>query len=520
MLRSLLILGFSLCLSPFATAQEADSARPADAPTRPAEKDSAKIDEITPVAAEIEQRATSQNTIQLAAGSPPLSYTVESAMMPMTDDTGKELARIFHTYYHAKTEDNAARPLVFCFNGGPGASSVWLHLGGIGPFRANTPDLGTGTSAAPFELVANPHTLLRTADLVFVDPVSTGFSRGTDKKSAAGFHGFRQDISGNAAFIRRFIAHHKLWNRPIFLLGESYGVIRVSALAGKLSNEYGLRTNGLILVSGLLDFQTLRSTATNDLPYATFLPTYARTAIYHGVLKPENPETLVEQARRFAESEYVQALHAGRSIDPATRQHITAELARFTGLPVDWIDRADLRIDPSVFRGLLLREKRQQIGRFDGRVTAPSPDPISPYASGDPSFDVLSDAYSTLIHQYLTVTLGFEPNDHQHYRTLTSKVHPWSYAPYENRFTEVIDSLNSTLQTNPKMRIFVAAGNYDLATPYEGIEHSLRRLRAPNDSTITHALYEGGHMMYSNPQALEKLGKSLRKFVTESLAQP
>ncbi len=461
----------------------------------------------------IEKRAEKEMSIDNGKGGT-LTYNVSTAMMPLEDSEGKMRAEVFHTYYQVKSDQ--PRPLVFCFNGGPGASSVWLHLGGIAPYRADLPGDGTTQPKPPFGVVENPHTILDVADLVFVDPVTTGYSRGKDKKTEKEFHGVEEDLAGNAEFVRRFIAHHKVWKQPVFLMGESYGVFRVCGLASELSSNYGIRTSGLLLISGLVDFQTIISSEGNDLPYALYLPTLTRVAIYHGKLKPKDPEALVAEAKKFAETEYLAALYLGNSIPAKQRQTIIEKLHRFTAIPEDIIDRADLRISATLFRGTLLDADAQNIGRFDARVKGTDQDRLQPNAGGDPSFDILVDLYSTAIQRYLVETLEFNADENKHYRVLTGEVGPWNYGRFKNRYAQTIDRLGRTIESNPDLRIFIAGGRYDLATPVEGILYSFNRIDLPKEDSLILELYQGGHMMYSNPSALKKLTADLRKFIGET----
>lgn len=461
----------------------------------------------------IEKRAEKEMSIDNGKGGT-LTYTVTTAMMPLENSEGKMRAEVFHTYY--QVESDQPRPLVFCFNGGPGASSVWLHLGGIAPYRANLPGDGTTQPKPPFGVVENPHTILKVADLVFVDPVTTGYSRGKDKKAEKDFHGVEEDLAGNSEFIRRFIAHHKLWKQPIFLMGESYGVFRVCALAFELSSSYGIRTSGLLLISGLVDFQTILTSGSNDLPYALYLPTLTRVAIYHGKLNPTDPEALVAEAKKFAETEYLAALHLGHQVSAEQRQNTIEKLHSFTAIPKDIIDRADLRISATLFRGTLLDADALNIGRFDARVKGSDLNRVQPYAEGDPSYDLLNDLYSTAIQTYLVETLEFKADENKHYRTLTGEVGPWNYGKFKNRYAQILDRLQQTIQSNPDLRIFIAGGLYDLATPVEGLLYSLNRIDLPNEDSLILELYQGGHMMYSNPSALEKLSADLRKFISET----
>ena len=357
-------------------AEEAEKAENSDKPEKPEKAKDAEKDQ-----PKTSLKTKTEGKITLAGES--VAYEVETDTLGLLNEKDETTASVFYVYYRRTKVDQAEkRPLVFCFNGGPGSSAVWLHLGGLGPRRVVLPADGTTAPAPPFALEDNPDCLLDKADLVFVDPVNTGFSRPEKGKDAKQFHGYREDVGYLADFISRFVSEHDRWQSPKHLLGESYGALRVSALADTLQQDYGMYLNGVVLLSGLLDFRTLSTSGGNDLPYLCFLPSFAACAHYHG--KIANPPALAEhlkKAREFAFGPYATALLAGRNLDAAQKSAIAAQLEALTAVSAKIWLAANLRLDSTVFRKQLLLAESHEIGRFDGRVMAPAQDLLSPSAS-------------------------------------------------------------------------------------------------------------------------------------------
>ena len=442
------------------------------------------------------------------------AYTATAGVIDLKDDKQETTGSVFHVAYTSK-EPDASRPVVFCFNGGPGSAAVWLHMGALGPKRINLPGKGTQPGSPPFKLVANPHTILPLADLVFVDPISTGYSRPKTKENKKDFHGFSEDIESMGEFIRLWITNNGRWGSPKILLGESYGALRVAGLAGYLQDRHGMYLNGVVLLSGIIDFRTISSRGGNDLPYSAFLPSIAATAYYHGKLGREagpDLETVVRRAQDFADTDYASALQAGSRLSPELRHAVCEELSLLTSIPYGVIDKADLRIDPTFFRKQLLLTTSEVIGRFDGRVTLPARDALRSSASFDPSWDVTYGAYATGMNRYLRDTLEYESE--LPYKVIGS-VHPWGYDEFENAFVNSTDDLRNAMVSNPKLKLLVNCGYYDLATPPAGIEYSIAQMKLPREvrNNIRYAYYQGGHMFYTNPEALKKLRTDLETFL-------
>jgi carboxypeptidase C (cathepsin A) len=508
MLRSAAILLFALVVgwSGVSVAASETAAKPADSEK---EEKSAKS---SGQQAELDRISTGT----VAISGQEIAYEAVTGTLSLLNDKDEPTARVFSVYYRRTdgVDETArvARPLVFCFNGGPGSSSVWLHLGGLGPRRVVMPADGTAPPRPPFALETNPDCLLDHADLVFVDPVGTGFSRAEQGKDPKQFHGFSEDIGYLADYIRRFVGDHGRWASPKFLLGESYGALRVAGLADQLQERYGLYVNGVVLLSGLLDFRTLSTAGGNDLPRLCFLPAYAATAHYHKRLKPTPPlEQLLQDTRKFAFGDYASALLAGNRLDPDARSATAKQLGKFTGLdPQIWLD-ANLRLEPAVFRKFLLRDQGLVAGRFDSRVTTWDTDKISPYAQADPSFDFAWGAFATTINDYLRRDL--KASAPQVYEVLGGGVNHWNYGS-GNSFARADNRLVSALQSNPHLKVLVQCGHYDLATPPDSILHSIEQLDLPPELRRNLAVeyYPAGHMFYLHRGASAKMRADLAAF--------
>jgi carboxypeptidase C (cathepsin A) len=474
----------------------------AAAPEKGKEKDKDKKEEEKPP-------SVTHHTMTL--GGKPFAYTATAGYMPMKDENGKLKANIFYVAY---TKDGASnqRPITYAFNGGPGSSSVWLHLGAIGPKRVLLTDEGWAPPP-PYRLVDNEQTWLAFTDVVFIDPVTTGFSRPAEGEKPEQFHGLEEDLQSVGDFIRLWTTRYSRWASPKFLAGESYGTTRAAGLSGYLQNRHGMYLNGIVLMSTILNFQTARFDVGNDLPYVVFLPSYTAAAWYHKKLAPDLAASLpkaLEESEKFAAGAYTLALGKGANLSAAERQQTVQELARLTGLSAEYVDEHDMRLALQDFNRELLRKERRVVGRLDGRFSAPERGGAG--ISSDPSYAAIYGPFTAMLNDYVKSELKYE-NDLP-YEILTDRVRPWSYATYENRYVNVAERLRGAMTQNPALKVFVAAGYYDFATPYFAAQYTFDHMGL--DPTLQKNIhvehFEAGHMMYIHKPSLEKLTKDIATF--------
>jgi len=452
------------------------------------------------------------NTVTIAGQR--VTYVAETGMLPLLKPDGASRASVFYVAYtRAGQTDLEARPVTFCFNGGPGSSSVWLHLGALGPRRVKMNADGT-LPPPPFGLVDNDYSILNASDLVFIDPVATGFSRPVKDEKADQFFGDSADLESVGEFIRLWTTRHERWLSPKYLCGESYGVFRAAGLAEHLSSRYGMYLNGLILVSGVLDFATLYDNPGNDVPYPLYLPAYAAAAHFHHKLPPDlqsdRPKALAE-ARAFARGEYASALQQGDALSAAEHEKIVAELARLTGLKPPVIEDNHLRIDEGVFRKQLLHDEGLILGAYDARITGRDDDPASPYPDFDPSDAAVLGPFSAAMNSYVRSELKFE--DDLPYELLAG-VQPWNYGA-RNTYASAGGRLAGMMNQNPYMKILVLGGRCDLVCPIDTVRYALEHmpLDAAYRTNITYAEFDAGHMMYINLPDLKKMHAVIEDFL-------
>lgn len=448
-----------------------------------------------------------------------ISYQTTVGTQTLSDAQGTPKASVFYIAY---TKDSPGelrnRPITFCFNGGPGSSSVWLHLGVLGPKRIAMDDEGK-IAKQPFHLIENNYSILDTTDLVFIDPVSTGFSRPAPGEDAKQFHGVEKDIQSVAEFIRLYITRNERWESPKFLAGESYGTTRASGLALELHDTHHLYIDGLMLISSVLNFQTIYFSEGNDLPYILFLPSYTATALYHHKLAPEqqaDPKKTLAEAEQFAFGDYAQTLMYGDHLDKTRRESTLEKLALYTGLPKDYLDRTNLRIHIFRFAKELLRNERRTVGRFDSRVTGIESDLCDDMFTFDPSLENIVGAFTATFNNYVRADLGWKRDDE--YKILAN-VQPWDYSIATNQYLNVGDKLRDVMSKNPMLEVFVASGFNDLATPYFATEYTFSHLDL-DPSLRDHVkleTYEGGHMMYLYHPSLVKLKTDMTQFMKQRL---
>lgn len=445
-----------------------------------------------------------------------IDYTATTGKIALKDEEGKTKASIFYISYTRDKDkkQDPSRPVLFAFNGGPGASAVWLHIGMLGPKTLRLPEDGTAAPEPPVRVQDNPESLLDTCDLVFIDPVTTGYSDAADRDKAKDFHSLNGDIESVSDFIRLWVTQNNRWGSRKFLLGESYGGVRAAGVAEHLQSEFGMSLNGVVLLSSLLDFGTIQSAPGDDLSYACYLPSFASIAHYHGKVQGD-AQALIAKAREFAFGDYYTALLQGAGLSEETRTRTAATLQELTSIPAaTWIEH-DLRLDSSFFRNELLRAEGKTIGRFDARVAWARTDQSSDYPDYDPSLSLAFGAFSTAILDYLGNDL--KTTEDQPYEILTSKVQPWNWNS-SNRVVNVSNRLSSAMRDNPRLRVLVMCADNDLATPAEGIAYSIRQLPSLPKSlreNISFTHYRAGHMFYLNPTDLSKSRADLLKFLND-----
>lgn len=468
-----------------------------------------------------DEPVVTHHTLNLSSGA--LNYTATAAFLPLKSETGDTEARVFHMFYALgdKAEGYTTRPLVFLFNGGPGSSSIWLHMGAFGPRRARLRDDGT-LYPPPYELVDNEETLLSSADLVFVDPVGTGFSRPSKPEKGKEYWGAKQDLEAMSEFVRLFLVRNSRMRSPLFLAGESYGTFRAAGLSNKLLDK-NIALNGIVLVSTILDFRPQSPSRGNEVPYAIYLPTYTGAAWYHKKLPPDLQRLSLNDAQREAEkwakNTYSVALLKGEELTPAEKDAITTGLARFTGLSPHFIRDCDQRIDEWRFRKELLRETRRSLSAYDARLVAIEPHAIGDGPDYDPLMNVMGAPFTMLFNDYVRNELGYKTD--AEYVTLSGKANgAWDYGnPREDDFMDMTENLRRAMSRNQAMRVLVARGLYDFATPYFAAGYTFTHLGLDPtiQSNVQIADYEGGHMMYIDKPGRQKLTRDVLEFLGRSL---
>ena len=456
-----------------------------------------------------------------------MRYRVTAGETYLRDAQGKPKASIF-TFAYERTDTDAVRPVTFVWNGGPGSASLWLHMGTFGPKRVVVPSDATSPGAPPYPLVDAPGTILDVTDLVFVDPVGTGFSRALGKHEGKEFWGLTEDAQSMAEFIRTWVTENGRWNAPRFLLGESFGTTRAAAVARLLEGgDFMMGVNGLVLISQALDYTGSSPYVRDNLiAHVTYLPTMAAAAWYHGRVspRPQSLEVFLADARRFATDELLPALFKGNTLDGATRTRVRDELAHFTGLSPAYIERANLRVQGFRFAKELLRDEGRAIGLLDARYTLDEIDDLAADPQADAADVALSAAFKSALMEYLYRDLAVDWE-----RLYLAPADPeladaWRWRPvpddeaWEPQPVNTARDLSVALRGNPDLRVFVAAGYYDLVTPFFDAEYTLNR-HDIDAGRIEYAYYEGGHMMYVNEPSRARLLGDVRRFLTEQLAR-
>jgi carboxypeptidase C (cathepsin A) len=451
---------------------------------------------------------------QVTVGGADLPYKVKvEGIVLRHEDEGHAQVRVSVTTYLRPGAAPGARPITFCFNGGPGSSSVWLHLGAFGPRRVLlSPEL---SPRPPFVLSDNAYTLFEESDLVFVDPPSTGWSRAQPGQDAKAWHGVTADVEAMSELIRLVLTREGRWASPVFLAGESYGTTRVAGIALRLHERFGVSLSGLVLISCAIDIGTLEFHPGNDLPYVVILPTLAATAWYHLGREGDLNELLAE-VEEFALEDYGPALMKGARLPADERRVIAERLSLFLGLSREYIERCDLRVSLERFIKELLRDRRRTVGRLDGRFVGADRDGGGETSEYDPSFSAILGPFTAALHQHMH-SLGVRRDEE--YRVLTDKVNPWRWDGAENRALNMSESLRKVMVEQPHLRVFAASGLFDLATPYMATDYTFDHLVLDGSvqDRIQHERYPAGHMMYVHEPCLVRLKTELSGFYARCL---
>jgi carboxypeptidase C (cathepsin A) len=507
-LLPLLLLVAALLAMPL-TAQPPSGAPKPGAEEKGAEKEKKPAPE--------EKTSRTQHSITLDGQKVPYTATAGTLLLKEEDGTAK--ATVFYiAYTRDGVKDPATRPVTFSFNGGPGAASLWVHMGAFGPKRVERDEEGLTGAPPPGRLIDNDLSILDETDLVFIDPVDTGFSRTVPGEDPKQFHGVKQDVEAVGEFMRLWTTRNERWASPKFIAGESYGTTRAAGLAHHLAERYGMQLNGLILVSSVLNWQNQEFNVGNDIVYLIHLPTYTATAWYHKKLAPELQRDLratLAEVESFALNEYALALLQGDRLPAERRSDIAAKLALYTGLSPEYVERSNLRIDLYRFTKELLRDQGKTVGRLDSRFTGRDIDAAGESFEFDPSSVALDGPYVAAINDYIRRDLKFQED--LIYERLSRRVWPWSFGS-ENRYLNMAETMRQAMTRNPHLKVLVTSGYYDLATPYFDAFYTVDHLGLPPElrGNVRITTYEAGHMMYIRKADHRKLKQDIVEFLREA----
>ncbi len=462
-------------------------------------------------------------------GGTPIAYTAHAGTLILRDASERPIASIFYVaYWKDAVKSESERPITFAYNGGPGSSSVWLHMGGIGPRRVVVPSDAKSVPPAPYSIVNNPDCILDRTDIVFIDPVGTGFSHPLGKATGKQFWGVDEDVRSVGQFIEQYVTKFHRWNSPKFILGESYGTFRSAALANYLQNQ-GMQLNGVILLSSVLNFEASSFQPGNDLPYVLFLPSYAAIAWYHHALSPEpkNLPAFLAQVEKFADQQYSVALLAGDRLGAQEKSQLAAQLAAYTGLSADFWRKANLRVNADEFEKELLASRGLETGRLDARYANYAVNRISSVRDYAVMSTAIRGAFTAAIQQYFYKDLHYASR--RPYLILNPEVSrnwDWKHrSPFQNfgarpGFTNVVPDLRRAMITNPHLQLMVNEGYFDLGTPFFATEYTLAQLELPAAlrAHVHVHHYFVGHMLYLNAESLDALHRNLDEFYASATA--
>lgn len=443
-----------------------------------------------------------------------IPYEARAGNLLLKDEQGHIKASVFYVSYHKENgKDPSKRPITFCFNGGPGSSSIWLHIGLLGPKRVLLNE--KQETVPPVQLVDNEYSLLDETDLVFIDPVSSGYSRAAPGEDPKQYYGFEEDTHAIGDFIRLYVTRFNRWNSPKYLAGESYGTTRAAGLASYLHDDHNLYLNGIILISSVLNYQTIiEGQGGNDLAYLLTLPTFTAAAWYHQKLSPELQKDLnntLEEVKHFVVQEYSVALMQGDKLTTQEKEKTIQKIAAYTGLSPQFVDRCRMRISTRRFVKELLRDQKRTIGRFDSRITGIDSDASGECNEYDPSTNAIFGAFTAAMNTYLRDDLNWKQDEEY---VIIAKVYPWNYSKSSNQFLDVADNIREMITRNPALNVFVAKGIYDLATPFYAAEYTFDHLGLDSSlkDRVSQYSYGAGHMMYTDRSSLIKLKNDLSQW--------
>ena len=512
MRSSLLAIALVLSAPAFAAGQAAAG----DVPPKDSKADAPKEDKDTVKASVEEDAQPVQRQIPLSGRM--LVYTATPGHLTIRNDKGEPIASMFYVAYTVPSAGRA-RPVTFLFNGGPGSSTMWLHMGSFGPMKvdASNPETIPGP---PFRYGPNPDTLLDVSDLVFIDAPTTGLSRELGKAEPKDLFGVDNDIDAFTRTIQRYLTKYQRWNSPKFIIGESYGTTRAAALSDSLLNA-GVQLNGITFMSTVLSFADFQG----DQSMINFMPTYAADAWYHGKIPGKPPlEAFLQQARDFASGPYATALQKGNMITPEEKQQVAQQMAQLTGLSADYIVRSNLRVDPGRFRRELLRDRHQIIGRIDSRFLGTEPDQVGDSADYDPQGSAITGGFVGALNDYLFRDLGYRsPLTYRPNNYGQTQGGGWSFqhksADGRQQIADTSVDLADAMRQNPRMKVLSVNGVYDLATPFHGAEYEFKHmaLEPQLQSNIRYTYYSAGHMMYIDPPSARKLKADLVAFYASAM---